>query len=76
MSLGIVWGAALFLTTSLSYFTEYGKLFLEVVPGSLYPGDTISPYGGLLSLCYGIADLLIVGIISGWLCDRFNGKVK
>jgi hypothetical protein len=71
MSLGIVWGAALFLTTWLSYFTGYGRLFLEALPGSLYPGYTISPQGSLIGLLYGFVDLLVMGLISGWLYNRF-----
>lgn len=43
LSLGVVWCGALFLTTGLSYFTGYGKLFLDVLAGSIYPGYLISP---------------------------------
>jgi hypothetical protein len=71
ISLGTVWGTALFLTTWLSYFTGYARLFLEALPGSLYPGYTISPHGSLVALLYGFVDLLVMGLISGWLYNRF-----
>ncbi len=71
LSLGIVWGGALFITTWLSYFTGYGKLFLDALVGSIYPGYTISPVGSFLGLVYGFVDLLIMGILVGWIYSRF-----
>ena len=71
LSLGIVWGCALFITTRLSYFTGYGKLFLDVVAGSIYPGYRISPLGSFIGLVYGFLDLLIAGTITGWVYNRF-----
>jgi len=50
LSLGIVWGSALFITTWLSYFTGYGRLFLEALAVSLYPGYSISPVGSFVGL--------------------------
>src|SRR4030043_1036224 len=67
LSLGIVWGSILFITTWLSFFTGYGKLFLEVLAGSVYPGYTISPTGSIIGFLYGFTDLLILGTIVGWL---------
>lgn len=69
LSLGIVWGGALFITTLLSYFTDYGKLFLEVV-SSIYPGYSISPLGSFFGLFYGFVDLFISGILIGWIYNR------
>jgi hypothetical protein len=71
LSLGIVWGSVLFITTWLSYFTGYGKLFLDALAGSIYPGYTISPVGSFLGLVYGFVDLLIMGILVGWIYNRF-----
>ena len=70
LSLGIVWGSALFITTWLSYFTDYGKLFLEVLAGSIYPGYTISPFGSFLGLFYGFIDFMIVGTLIGWIYNK------
>jgi hypothetical protein len=47
LSLGIIWVGALFLTTWLSLLTGYGKTFLDVLAGSIYPGYTISPFGSI-----------------------------
>ncbi len=70
LSLGIVWGSALFITTWLSYFTGYGKLFLDVLAGSIYPGYTISPFGSFLGFFYGFVDLLVMGILLGWIYNK------
>jgi hypothetical protein len=67
-------GGALFLTTWLSYFTGYGKLFLEVLAGSIYPGYTISPWGSVIGLSYGFVDLLIMGTLAGLMYNRIAGK--
>lgn len=65
IALGLVWGGSLFLTTWLSYYTGYGKLFLEVLAQSIYPGYTISPLGSFLGLFYGFLDGLIsAGLIA------------
>jgi hypothetical protein len=71
LSLGIVWGGVLFATTLLSYFTGYGKSFLEVIAGSVYPGYTISPLGSVLAFFYGFVDLGLGGVIVGWLYNTF-----
>ncbi len=70
VSLGIVWGVALFLTTWLCYFTGYGKLFLDVFAGSIYPGYTISPVGSFIGFLYGFVDLMFFGAITGLIYNR------
>lgn len=66
IALGIVWGGSLFITTWLSYYTGYGKLFLEALAQSIYPGYTISPLGSFLCLFYGFIDGFIsAGLIAG-----------
>ena len=70
LSLGIVWGFALFITTWLCYFTGYGKLFLAVLAGSIYPGYSISPLGSVLGLVYGFIDLTIAGVLAGWIYNK------
>ena len=73
LSLGIVWGFALFVTTLLCYFTGYGKIFLDALPGSIYPGYMISPLGGVLGFVYGFIDLTTMGILVAWLYNKFAG---
>ncbi len=72
LSLGIVWGFVLFITTWLSYFTGYGKLLLDVLAGSIYPGYTISPLGSVIGFIYGFLDLFTMGILAGWIYNRFT----
>ncbi len=71
LSLGIVWGFALFVTTWLCYFTGYGKLLLDTLAGSIYPGYSISPLGSVLGFVYGFADLTIMGTLVGWIYNKF-----
>jgi hypothetical protein len=56
IAIGAVWGVSLFITTWISYYTGYGKLFLEVLAQSIYPGYTITPLGSFLGLLYGFLD--------------------
>ena len=70
-ALGLVWGVLLFITTWLSFYTGYGKLFLEVLAQSIYPGYTISPIGSFLGLFYGFLD----GFISAGLIALIYNKL-
>lgn len=70
IALGIVWGGSLFITTWISYYTGYGRLFLEVLAQSIYPGYTITPLGSLLGLIYGFLDGFISGAIIGWIYNK------
>lgn len=70
ISLGLVWGVSLFLTTWLSFFTGYGKLFLEVLAQSIYPGYTISPLGSFLGLAYGFLDGFVSATLIAMIYNR------
>jgi hypothetical protein len=70
IAIGAVWGVSLFITTWISYYTGYGKLFLEVLAQSIYPGYTITPLGSFLGLLYGFLDGLIGGSVIGWIYNR------
>ena len=70
VALGVVWGGALCITTLVSVYTGYGRLFLETLPQSLYPGYSISLVGALLGLIYGFLDDLIGGVLLGWIYNR------
>ncbi|GFP36083.1 hypothetical protein HKBW3S43_01870 [Candidatus Hakubella thermalkaliphila] len=41
VALGSVWGVLLFITTWISYYTGYGRLFLEILAQSIYPGQQV-----------------------------------
>jgi len=70
VALGVVWGGALCITTLVSVYTGYGRLFLESLPQSLYPGYSISLVGSFLGLIYGFLDGLIGGALLGWIYNR------
>ncbi len=74
IGLGTVWGVSLFITTWVSYFTGYGRLFLEVLAQSIYPGYTISPFGSILGLFYGFLDGLISGFFIAWIYNKIVGR--
>ena len=70
VALGSVWGASLFITTWLSYYTGYGKLFLEVLAKSIYPGYTISPMGSFIGLFFGFIDGFVSAALIGWIYNK------
>jgi hypothetical protein len=65
IALGIVWGGSIFITTWLSYFTGYGRLFLQTMGESIYPGYSITPSGSFLGFMYGFLDGLISATLIG-----------
>lgn len=73
-ALGIVWGVSVFLTTWLSYYTGYGKLFLEVLVQSIYPFYTITPLGSFIGLIGGFIDGLVSGALIIWIYNRLSGN--
>lgn len=74
IALGAVWGGSLFITTWLSFYTGYGKLFLEVLAQSIYPGYTISPSGSFFGLFYGFLDGFISASIIAWIYNKLAGR--
>jgi hypothetical protein len=70
VALGVVWGVSLFITTWVSYYSGYARLFLEVMAQSIYPGYSISPAGSFLGLIYGFLDGLVGGAAIGWIYNR------
>ncbi len=70
IALGTVWGGSLFVTTWISYYTGYGRLFLEVLAQSIYPGYTITPAGSFLGLFYGFLDGFVSATLIGWIYNK------
>lgn len=70
IALGVVWGGSLFITTWISYYTGYGRLFLEVLAQSIYPGYRISPAGSFLGLIYGFLDGMISAALIAWIYNK------
>ncbi len=73
VAIGILWGGCIFLTTLLSYYTGYGRLFLEALPLSIYPGYKITLAGSFIGLVYGFFDGFIGGVIVGWIYNKVAG---
>ena len=73
VSVGIVWGLALFVCTIFAIYTRYAVDFLEVIK-SVYLGYSISWGGAFIGLAYGFLDGLIGIAIIAWiynsLCRR------
>ncbi|MBI1812092.1 MAG: bacteriophage holin [Nitrospirae bacterium] len=69
-ALGSVWGVSLFITTWISYYTGHGKLFLEVLAQSIYPGYSITPLGSFLGLLYGFADGFVSAVLIGYIYNK------
>lgn len=62
---GIVWAAALLLTTLVSIWTGLFTNFLNVI-ASLYPGFNISYVGSVIGAVYGFFDVFIGVYIFAW----------
>jgi ABC-type dipeptide/oligopeptide/nickel transport system permease component len=73
VAIGILWGGAIFLTTLFSHYTGYGRLFLEALPQSIYPGYKITFAGSFIGLGYGFFDGFICGAIVGWIYNKVAG---
>ncbi|MCK5139402.1 MAG: bacteriophage holin [Thermodesulfovibrionia bacterium] len=74
ITIGIFWGVSVFLTTVLCHYTGYGKLFLEALPQSLYPGYSITLRGSFAGLVYGFVDGFVSGAIVGWIYNKVAGN--
>lgn len=72
IALGLVWGTSLFVSTWLSYFTGYGRLFLDVLAGSIYPGYTITTFGSVVGFGYGFLDGFVSASLIGWIYNRLS----
>jgi hypothetical protein len=71
LSLGIVWGAMIFLFTWWLYIRQI-SVGAPTLVGKVYPYFTISPLGSLLGLIYGFIDGFIVGVVIAWLYNGLN----
>ena len=67
---GIMWGGCVLIMTLLCFYTGYGKLFLEALPQSVYPGYEITVAGSFIGLIYGFIDGFICGFLFGWIYNK------
>lgn len=66
---GIVWGAAMFLTTLAAVYFNYGVALLNVM-ASIYPGYDISITGSLIGFIYGFFDVFVGVYIIAWVYSK------
>jgi len=70
ISLGILWGCAVFLLGILSRFFDWGTKLVETF-ASLYIGYKPTILGSLIGAVWGFADGAIGGILIAWLYNFF-----
>ncbi len=70
LSIGIIWGLAIFLLTVWFLIMGYsGDLLAKL--GSVYLGYSVSWLGAFIGLIYGFIDGLISGALLGFLYNKF-----
>ncbi len=72
LSLGVVWGMAVFLMGLFAHFFMYGTLFVAAL-GTLYIGYKATLAGVIIGGVWGFVDAFITGVIIAWLYHWFSG---
>ena len=70
LSMGVVWGIAVFLLTVWFIVMGYNGNFLAKL-GSVYLGYSVSWLGAIIGFVYGFIDGLIGGALLGFLYNKF-----
>lgn len=68
---GLLWGSGLFLATWWIIFLE-GVQGQEFLLTRVYIGYSITPFGSLIGLLWGLLDGAVAGAILAWLYNRFS----
>ena len=68
ISSGLIYGFALFVSVWWLMARGYSKQ--ETLLSMVYPYLTISPFGSLLGLIYGLFDGVIIGALFAWLYNH------
>ena len=68
ISSGLIYGFALFV--SVWWLMARGYSNQETLLSMVYPYLTISPFGSLLGLIYGLFDGVIIGALFAWLYNH------
>lgn len=69
LTLGIVWGAAMFLLGLMVIFFDWGAGWVNLM-SSLYIGYKASFLGSIVGGIWGFIDAGIAGVIIGWLYNK------
>jgi hypothetical protein len=70
LSLGIIWGLAVFMLTAWFLIMHYQGNLLSLL-GGIYLGYTVSWIGAFVGLIYGFVDGLIFGAVFGFFYNKF-----
>jgi hypothetical protein len=70
LSLGIIFGLSVFITTILAIYTGYLQHWAELLLG-VYPYYELSLQGAIAGLIWGFLDGLIGGVILAWIYNTF-----
>jgi hypothetical protein len=70
LTLGVVWGLAVFVATLWAAIQGRGKT-LELLSG-YYPGFSVSYGGAVVGLFWGFVSGFIVGVLIAWLYNLFS----
>lgn len=70
LSLGVVWGASVFVMGVVALIFTYGAPFVAAV-GTLYVGYEPSWMGSVIGGIIGFVDAFIFGIVIAWLYNVF-----
>ncbi len=71
LSLGVVWGAAMFLLGLMVMFLNWGTAWVTLM-SSLYIGYKPTFLGSIIGGVWGFIDAGIGGIVVAWLYNKFQ----
>jgi len=71
LTLGIVWGAAMFLLGLMVMFFNWGAAWVELM-SSLYVGYKATLPGGIIGAIWGFVDAGIAGVVVAWLYNKLT----
>lgn len=71
LTLGIVWGAAMFLLGLMVMFFNWGAAWVELM-SSLYIGYKATFLGSLIGGIWGFVDAGIAGVVVAWLYNKLT----
>ena len=69
LTLGIVWGAGVFLMGLVAMFFDWGNLFIVLI-SSLYIGYKATLLGSIIGGIWGFVDAGIGGVVVAWLYNK------
>lgn len=75
LSIGVVWGVALFLYGMGTAYYNYGGGLVSML-SSIYPGYSGTWTGAAIGALYGLVDGFIGAYIIAWLYNLFTAKKK